>query len=437
MRFSFPTICLLLLLVGSAAASAQSSRNYGTIYSQFGLGERASFSSSQSAMMGGAAVGLRSGTYPGIDNPALWSDQSLAQLSVSAHVQGLRAEDASGEQSRLTSGSLGALQLSLPLLSNRLGLTFAFRPYTRVDYLAVRDGLVLDPEIPSDSITYRLNFEGNGGLQQARLGLGYRLGQALAVGASVDVLFGSIEYLQRTEFPASNIAETRTRRTTSLRGVGGTLGAVVSATGLLGEADAFSLGATVSLPTRLAGDRVQTLGYSLDQDTLRTEVHGDVTVPLQLAAGLSYLPNSRWTLAADVRYEPWSDFESDFAFGGFDPAADLNQLRDRVRVGGGFQVIPAGTDRLAPYFARTAYRLGGYYDRAYFEAGTADPTTISTLALTGGLSLPALIPTARFDLGFEVGTRGTTERGLVRDLFIKGSATINFGERWFQRRQLG
>lgn len=437
MRSSLLSLGLVLLLFASTAATAQSSRNYGSIYSRFGLGERVSFSSSQSDMMGGAAAGLRSGSYAGAENPALWSDQVLTQLSVSAHLRGLRAEDATGERSELTSGSIGGLQLSLPLLASRLGLTLAFRPYTRVDYLAVRDGVVLDPEVAADSIAYRMNFEGNGGLQQARLGVGYRVGRALALGASVDVLFGSVQYVQRTEYGAASIAETRTRQTTSLRGVTGTLGAVASATGLLGDDDAFSIGAALSLPTTLSGERVQTLGFSLDQDTLRSEISGDVRVPLQLAVGFSYLPDRRWTLAADVRYEPWSGFESDFAFGGYDPASGLDQLRDRLRVGGGFQVSPAGGDRLAPYFARAAYRLGGYYDRGYFEAGTTDPTAISTIALTGGVSLPALIPTARFDLGFEVGTRGATERGLVRDLFFKGSATINFGERWFQRRQLG
>ena len=317
MRFPLLTICVLFLTLGASAASAQSNRNYGSIYSQFGLGERVSFSSSQSQMMGGAAVGLRSATYAGIDNPALWSDQVLTQLTVSAQVQGLRAEDATGAQSELASGSLEAFQLSLPLLSNRLGLTVAFRPFSRVNYLAVRDGAVLDPEFPSDSIAYRVNFEGNGGLQQAKLGLGYRLGRALAVGASVDVLFGTINYLQRTEFEAAGISETRTSRSTSLRGVGGTVGAVFSATRLLGEEDALSVGAALSLPTRLSGDRSQTLGFSLDQDTLRTEVAGTVRVPLQMTAGFSYLVNSRWTLAADVRFEPWSDFDSDFAFGGY------------------------------------------------------------------------------------------------------------------------
>ena len=57
------------------------------------------------------------------------------------------------------------------------------------------------------------------------------------------------------------------------------------------------------------------------------------------------------------------------------------------------------------------------------------------LALTGGLSVPNRLTGARFDLGFELGTRGSTEGVLVRDTFLKGTLTVNFGERWFVRRR--
>jgi hypothetical protein len=435
LRFS-PAVLLALLVGASLPAYAQNSLNYGTAYSRLGLGERLSFSSSQAEMMGGASAAVRSYTYSGLENPALWSDLGVTRFSVAAQIEGVESENAAGDQAQLGSGSLAALQFGVPLLNNRLGLSLAFRPFTRVNYLAVRDSSVTDPDFPDEPLPYTVSFEGEGGLQQARLGLGYRLSSALSVGASVDVLFGTIDYLQRTEFESAAIGETRTAVSTQLAGVSGTVGALFSTTGLLGEEDALSLGAALSLPTRLSGERVRTLGFSLDQDTLSAPVSGDVTVPLQLVAGFSYVPDTRWTLAADVRYEPWSQFESDFAFGGVDPAAGQNQLRDRLRVGGGFQFVPAGADRSRAYFARTAYRLGGYYDRTYFDALDVDED-ITTLALTGGLSLPAVLPGARFDLGVEVGTRGTTDGGLVRDLFIKGSATINFGERWFRERRLG
>ena len=328
--------------------------------------------------------------------------------------------------------------MSLPIQSNRIGATLAFRPYSRVSYLVVRADTLSDPGLPSGAIPYNLNLEGDGGLQEVKLGVGWRLSPWLAVGASANALFGVIEDRQRTEYPEGDFGATRTTRRTQMWGFGATLGAVASARGLLGERDALSVGAALTLPTALELRRVRTRGISLDQDTLRAEVVGDATLPLQLQAGLSYLPDPRWTLAADVSYEPWSGFESTLALGGFVPAvggeAAVDDLRDRLRVGGGFQYVPAGADRTAGYLARTAYRLGGYYDRAFYAPG-GEP--LSTLAVTGGLSLPAVLPGTRFDLGFEAGTRGTTEAGLVRDLFIRGTATINFGERWFVRRRFG
>ncbi len=437
-----PALALGCVLTAGAlsapAALAQTNRNAGSVYSRFGVGERLSFASSQAEMMGGAAVAIRSGTYAGLANPALWSDQSLVQLSLGARVQGLRAEDATGEDARLTETGISGLQLSLPIQSNRIGATLAFRPYSRVSYLVVREGTIENDDLPDGAIDYDLNLEGDGGLQEVKLGVGWRLSQAVAVGASANALFGVIEDRQRTAFLSGGLGETRTTRRTQMWGFGATLGALVSARRLLGERDALSVGAALTLPTALELRRVRTRGISLDQDTLRTEIAGDATLPLQLQAGFSYLPNERWTLAADATYEPWSAFESTLALGGFAPAAGgeaaVDDLRDRLRLGGGFQFVPGGVDRTAGYFARTAYRLGGYYDRAFYAPG-GEP--LSTLAVTGGLSLPAVRPGTRFDLGFEAGTRGTTEAGLVRDLFIKATATINFGERWFVRRRFG
>lgn len=435
MRTAFLYLLLLLPVLAALPAEAQSTRNYGSVYSRFGVGERVDFSSSQSSMMGGAGVALRSGAYTNLANPALWSDLSLVTLSVGAEVQGLRAEDALGQESRLTAGGLTGLQVSVPLYANRLGVTLAFQPYSRVHYAVAREELQMEPQIPGDTLAYRVNLEGSGGLQQVRLGMGWRPSRALSFGASLDGIFGVVDDRQRTVYlQPADLGETLITRRTRLWGVSATVGAVGSMAGLLGERDALSVGASLSLPTRLEARRTRTTGLSLDQDTLRTPVSGNVTLPLRVAAGFGYRPDSRWTLAADVLYEPWSAFESDFAFGGYAPDGAVDDLRDRLRVGGGLEFLPAGTDRSAGYLARAAYRFGGYLDQAFYApAGEG----VTTLALTGGISLPGLLPGARFDLGLETGTRGTIDAGLVRDLFIKGTATINFGERWFIRRQLG
>ncbi|HEX8385468.1 MAG TPA: hypothetical protein VF576_04750, partial [Rubricoccaceae bacterium] len=119
--------------------------------------------------------------------------------------------------------------------------------------------------------------------------------------------------------------------------------------------------------------------------------------------------------------------------GGYDEATELDELQDRFRVGGGVEVLPAGRSRNAGFLARTSYRLGAYGERGlYAPSGES----VSTMALTGGVSVPNRLSGARFDLGFEVGTRGSTEGALVRDVFARGSLTLNFGERWFVRRRI-
>jgi len=429
------SLFVFITLLVAPPVVAQGTGTSGSIYSRFGLGERVEFPSSQGAMMGGAGVAIRSSAYSNLTNPALWSDGNLVRLSFGAEVQGLRAEDASGDQSRLTAGHVSGFQVTVPLYQDRLGVSASLRPYTRSNYRVVRLGTLIEPDFPADTVDYRVNLEGDGGLQEAQLGFGARVAPWLAVGVSGRALFGIVEQRQRTEYlPPAGFGETTVAQRTRMWGFGGTVGAVGTATGVLGRNDVLSIGAALTLPTSLSARRVTILGATLDQDTLRTERSGEATIPLALNAGVGYMPNARWHLAADVRYEPWTNFESDFAFTGYNPATATNELRDRLRIGGGAQFTPAGTDRNAPYLARTAYRFGAYYDQGYFSPRNQD---ISTIALTGGVSLPGLLPGARFDLGFEAGTRGTTNEGLVQDLFLKGTATINFGERWFIRRQFG
>ena len=429
-------VALAFALALSTGAYAQGQNNYGSVYSLYGLGERVEQGSSQSAMMGHAGSALRSGSYVYMANPALWADQGVTTFSAGASVATVRGEDATTDVSSVgTAGDLSQLHLGIPLLPGRLGLVVAYRPYSRVNYRAALDDSIA---VEDDVVPYTLNQEGAGGLQQATAGLGLRVGRALQIGASADVVFGTEELLQRTEFDDRALyLETREARSTRLRGVTATLGAVATARKLRTDDDLLSVAASLTLPTSLSATRTVTLGESLDRDTLLTptgarSVDGDARLPLALRGGVAYQTGGRWALAVDGLYEPWSGFESTLPVGGFDESQGLDRLRDRWRVGGGVEVTPAGLDRRAGVARRTAYRLGGYAERGLYAPTDRD---VTTLALTGGLSVPNRLTGARFDLGFELGTRGSTEGVLVRDTFLKGTLTVNFGERWFVRRR--
>jgi hypothetical protein len=109
-------------------------------------------------------------------------------------------------------------------------------------------------------------------------------------------------------------------------------------------------------------------------------------------------------------------------------------LADRWRLSTGAEVVPAGTDNLAGYFAQVAYRFGGYVEHIYVRPD--EQTDLYEFAATAGVSLPTSLAGTRIDLNTVVGTRGRTSSTLVRDTFYGVSLHVNFGERWFQRRKL-
>ena len=426
------TAALVLLAMLPLRARAQSD-DAGSLYSRFGIGQLESFASSQSQALGGDGAALWTYNYPTFDNPASLSRQVVVRAAGGMRFQTLNVTNAAGSSSRLNSGSLGAVQFGLPLLQNKLGMGFSFTPFSRVNYnVLTRGQLITEPPQP-DTSAYRINYEGSGGLHELSLGGGYRVTDALSLGASVDMIFGIIEEGRRTTFESLGFSETNLTTSTQVRGFTGKLGGLYTLPSLFREQDDLTLGLSVRLPAVLSGDRTRTLGESLDRDTLSADLSGSIELPWSLRAGASYRTDDRWTATLNARYEPWSQFESDFVLPGYTPNGP-SLFEDRLRVSGGLEVIPAGDDLLETYLKRVAYRLGAYYDQSYVTPD-AD-LSLRTIAVTGGFGLPTLFPGTHLDINFEVGTRGTAERGFVRDTFVGFSATLNIGERWFRERKL-
>src|SRR5690606_39254414 len=146
--------------------------------------------------------------------------------------------------------------------------------------------------------------------------------------------------------------------------------------------------------------------------TLLVGVSGDIELPLSASVGVAYRASPRWLFVADVLHEPWTDFSSTVTLPGYDPANPTG-LKNRTRVSGGFEVIPAGNDLLEPYFRRVGYRIGLFFDPVYLLSDGSQ--SVNTIAVTGGLSLPTRVPGTRIDLNIEAGMRGAQEAGLVRE----------------------
>ena len=190
----FTTLCLFLL---PQTASAQQNAD-GSAYSRFGIGELFNYSTAQIQALGGGGTALTSLNYVNLSNPATWADQSLTRLTAGVQFQGLELSNSAGNESRLNSSMLQAFQFSFPIRRGKLGASIAFTPYSRVAHTVPQEPVSLNSELQEPS-SYVINFEGQGGIQQATVGLGFRPSRNVSFGLSANFLFGIIDEIRRTE----------------------------------------------------------------------------------------------------------------------------------------------------------------------------------------------------------------------------------------------
>lgn len=420
------------LLPGDATSQ---SRSNGSVYGGFGIGERRSILTSQAQGMGVIGVGLFTPGYLNVANPGAFSDQVFTRFAAGLDFTGVQSTDALNQSSTSAGGNIGALQFGFPIMIRKLGFAASYGPYTNAGYRATTLGR-LEEEGGEPGTVYETNYEGDGGIQEATIGFGYRIVPGFSIGVSGSALWGIIEDAVRTEYAnlTNFVSSSSQRVTTRLSGFTGAVGFVARTPRLLGDSDVLTVGASFVFPTNLNGARTALVNQGLTlSDTVGTTINAEVSVPLRVLAGLTFAPGNHWLFVVDGSYEPWSTFESTIPFRGYDPDKP-GTYNDAFRVAVGAQYIPAGSDPFAGKFARTAIRFGLFMDQAY--AVPKENYSLVTYGFSAGLSFPTSIPATYVDLAGQIGTRGESQGVLVKDLLYKVSITLNFGERWFIQRRL-
>lgn len=434
LTFSRPFLATIaLLLFAGATGSVAQSRSDGSVYSRFGLGERAYFLSSQSQAMGNAGSALGSFRYANLANPAGLSDQFFTRVNGGMTMERLISSEAGLDDSTLNSGRLTAVHLSFPLRTRRTGIGLALEPFTHVNYRIDKSTtLVSDPSATSDTPVLT-TFQGNGGLYQMTGAIGQRLTSDVSAGIAVSYVFGLLEEAQRTTFNNVRFTDSDISNNTRLSGATATLGLRFQRQGILGLDRPIAMGLSVTLPSTLSGKRTVTLEAGSTSDTLNVIGSGEIDLPVRILFGVMFQPATEWTVVADVHHERWSSLSSDFSLPGV--GAGNQGVADRTRLAAGFEYWPGARRPFGPYFVRMAYRMGVYMDQSYVSPHPSEQ--IQSVGVTGGFSVPTGIPGTTIDLNVDVGRRGTTSDGLVRDRYMKFGININFGERWFDRLPLG
>jgi hypothetical protein len=383
----------------------------GSAYSIFGVGDLRFLPNVRSAGMGYTGIGLPSANFINSAQPAAWSRINRVRVEAGLLYEGFNSSDA-GRSLFVSNTEFSGAMLAVPVLpSHGLVTVLGFSPFSNVDYnLFTKD--------TQGGVEYTVNSSGTGGMGRGIIGLSYAPLGDLALGASMNYMFGTIE--QTRIFSPSNTAFTGGKVTDTFSPSGITVSLGLQFTGLGSVAEfltPISLGFAVTSRGNLR-TKQQSVYEFLNEDDTTAEVRDRLVVPFSYGIGIAYQPGDRYVLAADFIAQAWGDA----TIHGVDPV----EIRDTYRIGVGGERLPERDAQ--SWFGRLSYRLGVYYNSTYYRIN-GEP--INEWGATGGLAIP-VIGDSRLNLAGEYGARGTTTNGLVRDRFFRVSFSITLSELWFQ-----
>ncbi len=164
---------------------------------------------------------------------------------------------------------------------------------------------------------------------------------------------------------------------------------------------------------------------SFDIDTVSESTKQNITFPSRLQLGLSLEKTdkrsglAKWVLSADVATQDWSEFSN------FD---NVDTLGQSYMAALGFQWTPDLASVRKGFWRRSVYRAGFRFDRTALRFNNE---AIDDISFSLGTSIPFGRSRTNLNLAAQFGSRGTLDKNLVREQYVKLSLGITIGDTWF------
>lgn len=447
---------LLFTLLFCIAFSARAQEN--SPYSRYGLGDIYPSQTIGARAMGGATAAYSDGISLNSENPATYGDlRSLANggyvtydIGVSIDTRTLRSAVPVAKYNS-TNFIPSYVLIGFPLNKKHLGMVFGIKPMTRINY-----SIITNERKDFDSVTTL--YQGNGGLNQAFIGVGKRW-KNFSLGVNAGYVFGRKEISTKVipvndsiSYYKANVSETGhfgglyttvgaqwnihlgTRKdslskVTSIYGL--RLGAEASLkqninvnSDVLNETYTFaSSGATTTIDTvsyrELAKGKVSLPG---------TYTFGVMFNKVQMMAASPFV-FSKWMVGGELQVGQWG---SDYRYMGKTDAVTNSWM---VRAGGEF--IPSPLSATSGFWGHTAYRLGFYTGKDYTSADGQD-LNVSAITFGAGFLVRKFNnynnQLSRINTALEIGKRGTNSNNITES-FFKVSVGLSLSDIWFIKRK--
>ena len=150
----------------------------------------------------------------------------------------------------------------------------------------------------------------------------------------------------------------------------------------------------------------------------------DFTFPSQWTLGAGIGQDKKWFVGAEYTDQKTSNF-TNRTF-----TIDNVSFNDasKYKVGGFY--IP-NYNAIGNYWQRVVYRGGFRFEETGINVNGQD---INEFGISFGVGLPVGRLFSNVNLGFEIGTRGTKDFGLVKENFFNTFLSLSLNDKWFEKR---
>lgn len=431
-------LALSFLLLAPCSMPFARAQVSGTLssYSRFGLGLLNEQSQGFNKSMGGVGLGVRMGNRLNVTNPASYSAIDSLSLILDVGMSGSFGQMKQGSQRmKVKNASFDYVHVGMHI-AKRLGLAAGFMPYTSIGYsFSSTEKYIANNANTTQSITTNNFFEGDGGLNQAYIGLGWRAYRNLSIGTNISFLWGDYDhtlmpvYMEGGESSSSYNSLIKYYHA-SLKTYKIDFGAQYPVR--LTHQDWLNFGATVGLGHKIAQDATL-LFYTTHSDTTTYRASSPFDLPYTFAIGGAWQHKNNLLVAADVRHERWGNcrmpVETETSYV---PMKGCYKNMTKIAMGAQWTPDPYGT-----YWKRIQYRAGINYTTPYLKVDGQNGPSELRLSIGAGLPIMNRINNRSVvNFGLQWLRRSSSAANMITENYFLINLGITFNERWFMKYKI-
>ena len=424
------------IAIALATTHAMAQNGSNSPYSRYGFGTLNDRAQGFNKAMAGTALGFHDPAEINFQNPASYS--AIDSLAMIFDI-GVTFQNANFKQGDLKKNAhnttVDYINMAFRACRN-LGMSIGLVPYSSVGYSFTNQQTMPDIDGSGEKIS-ATTYNGDGGLHEVYVGLGWKFAKNFSIGANAGYLWGDYNQSVKDSFSDNNIRQYARVFSADIStyklDFGAQFDQLLSKYDLLTIGATYSLGHNVNSSAQFINEMLNSSGAVTGGDTVK--LSNAFELPHTFGIGLAWNHKDRWKVGFDYSYELWKNvkFPMLVSENGTDVYKSTTGAFDnRQRFSLGAEFLPNNLG--IRYSDHIRYRLGVSYGTSYTRVNENSGAT--DIIVSAGVGLPiANIINNRSILNISAQWEHIrpNKSHLLTENYLRICIGLTFNERWFQK----